>query len=118
MVEGGRIAACLKRVLVGQRLGDAAENQICFSIPCSEPVASRMHWRYAVAVGGCASCGRHFRDWVGEFLTVGEYASEKTGGGGSADGGGPNVYDVLLPADQDQARLLAARPVVLPMIGK
>jgi hypothetical protein len=114
MVEGGRIAACLKRIPAGRKLGDAARNQIRFSIPCSEPEASRKHWRYAVVSGGCAECGKHFRDWV----PVGEHASEQTGGGGGADGSGPNVYDVLLPADQDQARLLAARPVVLPMIGR
>jgi carbohydrate-binding DOMON domain-containing protein len=117
MVESGRIAASLKRAPAGRGIGYAAQNRICFSIPCSEPETVRRRWRYAVLVGGCAECGKHFRDWVGEFLPVGEHASEQTGGGGSADGSGPNVYDVLLPAGQDQAKLLAARPVVLPMVG-
>ena len=49
---------------------------------------------------------------------MGEHASEQTGGGGSADGTNPNIYDVLLPAGQDQAQILARRPVVLPMIGE
>jgi hypothetical protein len=118
MVESGRISACLKRVPAGERLGDAEQNRIRFSIPCNEPEASRKHWRYAVAVGGCGECGMHFRDWVGEFVPVGEHASEQAGGGGSADGSGPNIYDVLLPAGQDQGKLLAARPVILPLVGK
>jgi hypothetical protein len=118
MVEGGRIAACLKRVPSGERLGDAPQNRIRFSIPCSEPEASRKHWRYAVIVGGCGECGKHFRDWVGEFLPVHEHASEESGGGGSADSTNPNIYDVLLPAGQDQAQMLARRPVVVPMVGE
>jgi hypothetical protein len=117
VVHGGRIAACLKRPPAGERLGDVANRRIRFSIPCSEPEESRNRWRYAVAVGGCADGGRHFKNSAGSFLTVGEHASEQTGGGGSADGSNPNVYDILLPAGQDQAKILAARPVVLPMVG-
>lgn len=119
MVEGGRIAACLKRVPPGQRRGDAGQKRICFSIPCHEPEASRKHWRYTVIVGGCARCEeKHFSNWVGEFLPVKEHASDQTGGGGSADGSNPNIYDVLLPAGQDQAQILARRPVALPMVGE
>jgi hypothetical protein len=117
LVQGGRIVACLKRAPAGKRLGDATHDRIRFSIPCSEPEESRRRWRYTVAVGGRKGGGRLFRDAAGGFLTVEENPSEQTGGGGSDDDTNPNIYDILLPTDQDQGEILAARPAVLPMVG-
>ncbi len=116
--QDGRVAAFLNRIPAEKGLGDAADDRIRFSIPCSGPEASRRSWRYTAAVGGRTGEGRHFRDGVGWLLTVAESPSEQTGGGGSADGKNPNIYDILLPAGEDQQKILAARPVVLPMVGQ
>ncbi|MEZ4652358.1 MAG: glucodextranase DOMON-like domain-containing protein [Candidatus Eisenbacteria bacterium] len=118
VVESGRISACLKRPLSGQRLGDAAQNSIRFSIPRGEPDSSGEHWRYAVAVGGCAECGNRFADWVGEFLPVEEQASDQAGGGGSNEGNGSNIYDILSPTGRDQSHILSAQPVAVPLVGQ
>ena len=117
LVRDGRVAACLKRGAGPARLGDAAQNRICFSVPCDASESARREWRYAVAVGGCGDRGRHFRDLAGGFLAVAEEPSEHIGGGGSPDSSNTNVYDILLPADQEQAKILAGRPAIVPMVG-
>jgi len=121
--KGNRVAAVLKRVPRGARLGDVRRNVIRFSIPCPETERALGSWRYAVAVGGCTGRGKHLKDAVGEFLAVGRSATEETGGGGIDGGRNPNFYDILLPAGQNQQELLGhfdgkdpKKVVVLPML--
>lgn len=116
-----RVYAILKRPLTGTKLGDAKANRIRFSIPLDEGPEER--WRYTVAVGGCTGRGPQLRDAAGEFFVVGERPSEDTGGGGRS-AVSPNFYDIVLPAEADQEKVLsdydekAGRLVILPMFGR
>ncbi len=113
----------LKRNPYDKKLGDSKSDSITFSIPHSMMGEPQKSWRYTVAVGGRSKGGKHLREGVGGFLKVSVSASEETGGGGLDRDINPNIYDILLPPEKDQERILGSydpetgRLVVLPMVG-
>ena len=119
-----RIVGLLKRNPYGKKLGDPETGIISFSIPAEWVGEPAKAWRYAVAVGGREGEGMHFRDIAGGFLNVGIAASDSTGGGGSDTKFNPNIYDILLPASYDQAKILGdydvttGKLVSIPMMGR
>jgi hypothetical protein len=119
----GRIVGLLKRNPYGKKLGDPATGIIAFSIPAKWIGEPTKKWRYAVAVGGRADGSKHFRDIAGAFLKVEKAASDSTGGGGTDTKFNPNIYDILLPAAYNQARILgdydvtAGKLISIPMMG-
>jgi tetratricopeptide (TPR) repeat protein len=120
----GRIVGLLKRNPYGKKLGDPETGIIAFSIPKDWIGKPAKTWRYAVAVGGRDDGSKHFRDIAGGFLKVGKVASDSTGGGGTDTRFNPNIYDILLPAAYNQARILGGydvttgKRVCVPMMGR
>ena len=91
--EKGKILAAFRPEDVRYPMGDVQKKEISFAIPRSLLGEYDKNWRFIIAVGAQDD---HGGGGIGEFRTVGKFASQWQGGGGERETGNCNVYDLFV----------------------
>ena len=90
--DQGKILLAYRPQDIRYPLGDIKKREITFAIPKKSIGSYQEEWQFIVMIGAQDD---HGGGGIGEFRNVGKVASDWTGGGGEADAGNCNVYDLL-----------------------